>query len=916
MMILVKLDPFCAYFSLCLPCLAQLSSLQFLDCLIEEVVPLEGDPQKSVAILNAMGWPKQKTDAYDTEHPTSVHYEYYPDGNLKWTRINDDETTKIRLEYDHAGNRTLLHDPDYCLEKKDLTSIYNAFGEEVSTTTPRDLTTTYLYDQFGRMTQRTENEPLVGGGTESRTTVWTYYEDAASGKKGLLHTIAYPGQTITYSYDDCQRVRKEEAEFDSGESYITRYTYDEAARKAHVLYPSGYYVHYHYNDIGHFRSITDSNGNEIYRTEKTTPLGQTERFVMAGNIVSTREYHPEKHTLTHIHTAKGENILQNLRYDYDGFGNLAFRKDETRNLEEHFEYDHLNRLKVIKRGIMITGTMEYDPYGRMTKKVSDNTIIFSDARYDINTKPHAIDEASCGFGVIPEEEQNITYTCFDKVKTITEGGNTLVYTYGYDRQRIFMEEHANGVDRTKRYVGSCEFLTTTTGGSTTTKALTYLNSPTGIFAVVETDGDGKHTLHYVLKDHLGSWSTITDCNGAVEQELSYDAWGNRRDPDTWRRNWYDPALEEPMFDRGYTGHEHMTAFGLINMNGRCYDPVMSSFLSVDAYVQSPENSQSFNRYTYCMNNPLKYVDPSGWVMVGGMTPGNPFHENWSVNYGVPVHGSSDFNNAYYKLNMALYGNMDGLCGGGPYESGGMGILSSYQAAMKYYQSASPNMVWSFSHLINNYVNNPSVFNRRELLDAGVTDYTYKTWWTAEGQGGYRYSLTLNHGTYNYGSDNYYYGYKGFSDVTIGGMDLSGAKSTDLNKANLLAQTLGVPMGSISEGFEMAAKAYHNVPLLKAKSGLSKPQYVSALTKEGNAILKFHKIAGKACFALSAGIEFVQMIDYHNNGGQDNNVYFKGGLDVVMGLVGLSGPIGFGISMVYFVADFATDGFYGWGKIKY
>ena len=633
---------------------------------ISKVVPLEGDPQKSVAILNAMGWPKQKIDAYDTDHPTSVHYEYYPDGNLKWTRINDDETTKIRLEYDHAGNRTLLHDPDYCIDKKDLVSVYNAFGEEVSTTTPRELTTTYLYDRFGRMTQRTENEPLVGGGTESRTTVWTYYEDAASGKKGLLHTIAYPGQTITYSYDDCQRVRKEEAEFDSGESYTTRYTYDEAARKAHVLYPSGYYVHYHYNDIGHFRSITDSNGNEIYRTEKTTPLGQTERFVMAGNIVSTREYHPEKHTLTHIYTAKGENILQNLRYDYDGFGNLAFRKDETRHLEEHFEYDHLNRLKVIKRGIMITGTMEYDPYGRMTKKVSDNTIIFSDARYDINTKPHAIDEASCGFGVIPEEEQNITYTCFDKVKTITEGGNTLAYTYGYDRQRIFMEEHANGVDRTKRYVGSCEFLTTTTGGSTTIKALTYLNSPTGIFAVVETEGDGKHTLHYVLKDHLGSWSTITDCNGAVEQELSYDAWGNRRDPDTWFRNWYNPALEEPMFDRGYTGHEHLYAFGLINMNGRCYDPVMSSFLSVDAYVQSPDNSQNFNRYAYCLNNPLKYTDPSGWVVLGGsMGSHTTGAVEWGTNYA-PVYEPRDFGLLQLTVNAepTIYSKGNEMKGGG------------------------------------------------------------------------------------------------------------------------------------------------------------------------------------------------------------------------------------------------------------
>ena len=620
---------------------------------ISTIVPRDGTPQKSVAILNAMGWPKQKIDAYDTQHPTSVHYEYYPDGNLKWTRINDDETTKIRLEYDHAGNRTLLHDPDYCIEKKDLISVYNAFGEEVSTTTPRDLTTTYQYDQFGRMTHRVEQEPLPEGGIETKTTVWSYYETLDERHKGLLHTITYPGQTITYTYDDFQRVRKEVVAFSEDESYTTRFTYDLASRKDRVIFPSGYYVNYHYNDIGHFKSVTDIHGDEIYRTEKTTPLGQTERFTLAGDIVCNREYHPEKHTLTHIHTAQGENILQNLRYDYDGFGNLAFRKDETRNLEEHFEYDHLNRLKVIKRGIMITGTMEYDPYGRMTKKVSDNTIIFSDARYDINTKPHAIDEASCGFGVIPEEEQNITYTCFDKVKTITEGGNTLVYTYGYDRQRIFMEEHANGIDRTKRYVGSCEFITKTENNITTESILTYLTSPTGVFAVVVTNADGKHYLHYILKDHLGSWTTITDCNGAVEQELSYDAWGNRRDPDTWRRNWYNPALEEPMFDRGYTGHEHLYAFGLINMNGRCYDPMMSSFLSVDAYVQSPDNSQNFNRYSYCLNNPLKYTDPSGWVMVGGMNPGNPFHDNWGQNFGEKIYTSAEVRQMLWTMDISI-----------------------------------------------------------------------------------------------------------------------------------------------------------------------------------------------------------------------------------------------------------------------
>lgn len=118
------------------------------------------------------------------------------------------------------------------------------------------------------------------------------------------------------------------------------------------------------------------------------------------------------------------------------------------------------------------------------------------------------------------------------------------------------------------------------------------------------------------------WTTITDCNGVVEQELSFDAWGKRRNP----VNWLDTnQLPEPMFDRGFTGHEHLYAFGLINMNGRVYDPLMSSFLSVDAFVQSPDNSQNFNRYSYCLNNPLKYTDPSGWLMSrpsgsGGIPP--------------------------------------------------------------------------------------------------------------------------------------------------------------------------------------------------------------------------------------------------------------------------------------------------------
>ncbi len=68
------------------------------------------------------------------------------------------------------------------------------------------------------------------------------------------------------------------------------------------------------------------------------------------------------------------------------------------------------------------------------------------------------------------------------------------------------------------------------------------------------------------------------------------------------------------FDRGYTGHEHMCGFGLINMNGRLYDPYLQRFLSPDPYVQFADNPQNFNRYSYVLNNPFMYTDPDGeWI---------------------------------------------------------------------------------------------------------------------------------------------------------------------------------------------------------------------------------------------------------------------------------------------------------------
>ena len=120
-------------------------------------------------------------------------------------------------------------------------------------------------------------------------------------------------------------------------------------------------------------------------------------------------------------------------------------------------------------------------------------------------------------------------------------------------------------------------------------------------------------LYDIVRDYQGSIThLVDDSDGTVVAEYSYDPWGRMRDPETLEI--YAPGNEPSlMLGRGYTGHEHLTWFGLINMNARLYDPALGRFLSPDPYVQAPDFTQSFNRYSYCLNNPLKYTDENGEI---------------------------------------------------------------------------------------------------------------------------------------------------------------------------------------------------------------------------------------------------------------------------------------------------------------
>jgi RHS repeat-associated protein len=109
------------------------------------------------------------------------------------------------------------------------------------------------------------------------------------------------------------------------------------------------------------------------------------------------------------------------------------------------------------------------------------------------------------------------------------------------------------------------------------------------------------TLYYVLKDHLGSASVLTDASGnpVAGADERYYPFGEKR-------------LNSSMLtDKLFTGQREITGLGVYHFGARFYSPKLGRFVSPDTIVPSPSSPQAFNRYSYVTNNPLRYIDPTG-----------------------------------------------------------------------------------------------------------------------------------------------------------------------------------------------------------------------------------------------------------------------------------------------------------------
>lgn len=352
-------------------------------------------------------------------------------------------------------------------------------------------------------------------------------------------------------------------------------------------------------------------GTVIWRLAEENNFGQPTR-ALTGNV--DRFYSFDAHGLP---TGRALGTVQEFAYDFDPVtGNLDDRFDAVNSAGEIFGYDDLNRLDTVipdACGDLSQYSVSYRPNGNISEK--EGTGVFS---YENNARPYQLTKIDLESGVdVPRVPQSISYTCYSRPSRIIENGVSCSFTYDGDGNRAKMLI-ANGATPilSRYYIGGQYEIDAKADG---TVQRLYLGGDAYSAPMVYVKDDSSPWLLYNIgRDYLGSVTCITSVDGALVAEYSYDPWGRLRNPETLEL--YASGEEPELFlGRGFTGHEHLPYFGLINMNARLYDPFTGRFLSPDPYVQAPDFTQNYNRYSYALNNPLKYGDPNGEFVITATT---------------------------------------------------------------------------------------------------------------------------------------------------------------------------------------------------------------------------------------------------------------------------------------------------------
>ena len=531
----------------------------------------------------------------ESEAFTKTEYTYDGFNNMTSVLSYDGSNVEniVKYTYDNVGNKTEMYtglnsnsDTDYAVDRytydfngKVLTHTdpmglketynYNANSEMTSFKSKNGNTTNYSYDNNGNLTGQKgadyshsfsydsmNNRTAANSGNISGT----YAYD----KLGRLTKESVSGNTVNYSYDRLGNMLTKSVSY-NGNPLTESYTYDNMSRMLTAKGNNGISTAYTYDNNGNRTRLSYGNGVTV---DYSYNAGNLIKSINASSSGTTFEaesynYYTDGNQQTKYITGMSED--KNYVYSYDGLGRII-NVDYNGNATQYAYDDYNNRISKTVGGETIS--YSYDKNNRL---LSETGITYT---YDNN-------------GNMITKNQNGVKTTYgyDALNRLTSvsGNNRCTYTYNYDNQRT-----AKTVDGlSTNYVYS--------GGD----IVAEYNSNFLKNYYYGTDRIANNTDYYIANAHTDV-TAVTNTDGDVVKFYNYDEFGNEENIAEGDNNPFR-----------YSGEYFDAETGNYYLNNRYYTPASGRFITEDTYLGNDKLSVSLNRYTYCDNNPVMYIDSNG-----------------------------------------------------------------------------------------------------------------------------------------------------------------------------------------------------------------------------------------------------------------------------------------------------------------
>ena len=577
-------------------------------------------------------------------HRTS--YTYDPQGNV--LTQTDASNIKITYEYDKMNRKIHSYDNlnhhEYCE--------YDKLGRKIKVTDPTAAMTQYAYDPLGRLISITDAQGKI-----------TSYQYDAKGNLKLVVNAARK-TILTNSYDEVDRLISQidgdghVTEFqydgignliwqkDANQQIITK-QYDKENRLHIVVYPESAPVQYFYDGNGNLTKVIDSTGTSTYEHDSLDRLtGSIDSFGMkvdygydlAGNQVSI------------TYPSDTVNPSRTVWYTYDLMNRLDTITDWSgRRLE--YGYDVSGRMKQLDYPNGVQQRRSYDTAGRLSNLVyvnsNNQTLISYGYTRDAMGNPVDVQET----GTL---QPHFSVPLIEKY--VYDNDNRLVSTdrpaaYAYDNNGNCTQRTLKGIQTDFRYDFNNRLISQKTGDSqvwhtydglgnriarqdNTTQVRYILDRSKGMSQVLcETNASGQIVAYYIHglelvgriaadnsqryyhTDQIGNVVALTDQTGSVTDRYAYSPFGNPGGS--------VGSTPNPFTYIGGLG-VMKEVDGLYFVRARFYDPDTGRFLGKDPIEQLYIDSQALHAYSYSVNNPVSYIDPSGTNYVWGISGASAF----------------------------------------------------------------------------------------------------------------------------------------------------------------------------------------------------------------------------------------------------------------------------------------------------